>query len=379
MPSKTTRRTQDSTDTLFVSFELSLREWKLGFAMPSAKKIQVRKVPARDLEAVTSAFSWARTKFELSDDARIVSCYEAGRDGFWLHRALKRQGVDNHVVDPASIEVNRRGRRAKTDRLDARKLVTKLVQYCTGDREVWRTVRVPALADEDARHLHRELRALKQERTRTVNRIKGLLIGQGLHLERLPKDLDTWLESARTWDERRLPRGLVLRVQLENRRRLAVAEQIAELEACRRELLRQGTTQRLEKVKRLHALKGIGEPSAWLLVMEFFGWRRFSNRKQVGALAGLVPTPHQSGEEARDRGISKTGNTHVRGTAVELAWAWLRYQPESELSRWYQQRFAQGGRRLRKIGIVALARKLLVSLWEYLDFGRLPNGAELKA
>jgi transposase len=230
---------------------------------------------------------------------------------------------------------------------------------------------------EDSRHLHRQLRACKADRTRHSNRIKGLLVGQGV---RLPVEADFLerIEQVRLWDGRSLLPGLRARLHREYAAYQFVTEQVGELEAERRELLRHSTEPSVEQVRQLLQLRGLGENSAWLFVMEFFSWREFRTRRQVGGLAGLTPTPYQSSEQSREQGIDKSGNSSIRSMAIEIAWGWLRHQPESELSRWFQQRFGQGSKRLRKIGIVALARKLLIALWRYLAYGEMPAGAQLK-
>jgi transposase len=294
-----------------------------------------------------------------------------------LHRYLLSVGIENVIVDSASIEVNRRARRAKTDRLDAGKLVTMLIRYHSGERTVWSVVHVPSVEAEDQRHLHRQLSKFKAGRTRHTNRIKGLLAGQG---ERLPVDADFLERVARVrlWDGSSLPPGLRARLEREYAAYQHVGQQIKELEAERRELIRTSDHSSDEKVRALLQLRGIGENSAWLFVKEFFGWRVFRNRREVGSLAGLTPTPYQSGEQSREQGISKAGNRPIRGMVIEIAWGWLRHQPESELTLWYEKRFGQGSKRLRKIGIVALARKLLIALWRYLETGEIPAGAQLK-
>ena len=307
-----------------------------------------------------------------------MSCYEAGRDGFWIHRYLMEQGIENLVVDAASIEVPRRAKRAKTDRLDVGKLLTMLIRYDCGEKKVWSVVNVPSVESEDNRHLHRELTTLKRDRTRHINRIKGVLMGQGVRLP-VKGDFLKQIEEVRLWDGSPLPRGLRARVEREYGGLRFVEEQIKELEAERKELIRTSDDPSVEMVRQLMRLRGIGENSSWVFVMEFFGWRRFRNRREIGALAGLAPTPYQSGDETREQGISKAGNRSIRAMAIEIAWGWLRYQPDSDLSRWFNRRFGQGSKRMRKIGIVALARKLLIALWRYVEFGEIPAGAQLKA
>jgi transposase len=231
---------------------------------------------------------------------------------------------------------------------------------------------------EDHRHLHRELSDLKEQRTQHINRIKGYLSNQGICLE-VDDDLPEIVAHQRMWNGETLPSGLRTRLLCEFQRFQLVQEQIQVLEAERREALRHSGQPDVEQVRRLLGLRGIGINCAWLYVMEFFSWRAFRNRREVGALAGLTPMPHRSGEEDHELGISKVGNRHIRAMAIEIAWIWLRYQPHSELSLWYQHRFGKGSKRLHKIGIVALARKLLIALWRYLEFGTLPTGAVLKS
>jgi transposase len=360
--------------TVYLALELSRDKWELGFTIGLGQRPRRRGVQSGDLAGLLGEISKAKARFGLAPTARVVSCYEAGRDGFWLHRFLRASGVESHVVDSASIQVHRRRKRAKSDGLDVEKLLTMLIRYDQGERKVWSVVNVPSVEEEDHRHLHRELIELKRERTRLTNRIVGLLFSVGVRLES-KRDLVAQFKAVRLWDGRRLPPGLHCRLLRAVRRVEVLEEQIRELEAERLEIVREAKEAPIEKVRQLMLLKGIGINSAWLYVMEFFGWRRFRNRKQVGALAGLTPMPYQSGGVMREQGISKAGNRLVRAMAVEIAWGWLRFQPQSKLSRWYQERFGGGGPRARKVGIVALARKLLVALWRYLETGALPEGA----
>ena len=362
---------------LYLAFELGNMEWKLGFSVGLGQRPRVRTAPARDLEGLQREIELAKKRFGLPEAARVMSCYEAGRDGFWLHRYLVDAGIENLVVDSSSIEVNRRFRRAKTDRMDVAKLVDQLMRYERGEKKVWHVVRVPGVEAEDRRHLHRELEELKAERTQHINRMKGLLVGQGLRLEIRSGFMEA-LNALRLWDGRAIAEGLRARLEREYDRLQFIQGQIHELEARRVEAIRRSKSPEVEKVRQLLRLKGIGLNSAWVNTMEFFAWRDFHNGKEVGGLAGLTPTPYQSGDSSRERGMSKAGNRHVRALAIEIAWGWLRYQPESELSRWYQRRFGDGSSRLRRIGIVALARKLLVALWRYLETGLIPQGAVLK-
>jgi len=300
----------------------------------------------------------------------------AGRDGFWLHRYLIRVGIENVVVDSSSIEVNRRRRRAKTDRIDADKLLSLLIRHHQGEWGIWSVVNVPCVEAEDARRLHRELERLKRERLGHSNRIQGLLITQGSRLEP-GADFLARLERVTSWDGSALPADLKAELVREYERLKLVRDQIKTLKRTRRERLKDPQNDWQRQVLMLMALGAIGPDSAWLFVTEFYGWRDFRNGKQVGALAGLTGMPYSSGDSARDQGISKAGNRRVRAMAIEIAWLWLRWQPESALSQWFNERFAQGGKRMRRIGIVALARRLLVALWRYLEDGVMPEGARM--
>lgn len=375
----TTRARNNTTDSqqLYMALELGQVEWRLGFTTGLGQSLRLRSLRARDLIGLKREIDRAKERFELSRSAEVLSCYEAGRDGFYLHRFLESQGIHNLVVDSASIEVNRRFRRVKTDRLDVGKLLNMLVRYHQGERKVWSVVHVPSVAGEDQRQLHRELLALKREGTHHINRLKGVLAGQGVELE-VRTDFLERLEVVQLWDGSPIPPGLHDLLLREHERLELVRAQIRHMEAVRKEILQTSSDPAIEQVRRLLRLKGIGMNSAWIYVMEFFAWRAFRNRRQLGSLSGLTPTPYQSGESARERGVSKAGNRPVRAMAIEIAWSWLRNQPNSQLSRWYRKRFAKGSNRVRRIGIVALARKLLIALWRYVEYDILPEGAQLK-
>ena len=361
---------------LYVAFELANSTWKM--ACSDGSKLRLVTVTAGDLAQVPGAIIGAKRHFGMGDEVRMVSCYEAGRDGFWLHRYLDSCGIRNVVVDSSSLEVNRRLRRAKTDRIDAGKLLRMLVRYHGGEGHLWRVVRVPSREDEDARHLHRELETLKRERTRYRNRIHGILIQQGLRINNpSKKKFVKELELMRTWDGQELPSEMKVRLVRVHERLRMVGDQISSLVKEKTQRLKEENA-RMAQVAQLLRLPGIGPVSSWTFVMEFFGWRRFRNRREVGALAGLTPTPYDSGKRLREQGISKAGNRRVRTLAVEIAWAWLRFQPRSKLSRWFLERFAAGGSRMRRIGIVALARRLLIDLWRFLEYGVVPEGAEIR-
>jgi transposase len=370
--------TLPAAPVLYFSLELGWNTWKLAFTIGAGQKPRLRTLSARALDRLLAEIQAAKARFGLPEDAKVVSCYEAGRDGFWLDRFLRTHGVENLVVDSASIEVNRRKRRAKSDRLDAVKLVSMLIRWHNGEKKVWSVVHPPSAEDEDHRQLHRELIALKSERTGHSNAIKGMLAGLGLQC-RVNARLPERLEKLRQWNDQAVPSGLRARILREFARWQTVDRQIHDLERERATKIRDDRTPHVEPVRRLLGLRGIGENGAWLLVEEFFAWRRIKNRRELGSLAGLAPTPYTSGESRREQGISKAGNRRVRWMMVQLAWCWLRYQPRSALSQWYLKRFGLGNSRQRKIGIVALARKLLVALWQYLETGEPPEGAELRA
>jgi transposase len=362
---------------LYLAFELGWNEWKLAFATSPADNPRLRSVGGRNTQSLLVEIAKAKKRFGLLEDARVVSCYEAGRDGFWLHRFLESQGIANQVVDSSSIEVKRQGRRRKTDRLDACKLLSMLFRWHHGEKKVWSVVQVPGISDEDRRQLHRDLLELKAERTQHTNRMKGLLAGCGLAVSTIDARFPEVLAKLRMWDGQAVPSELQQRLRREHERWQLVDRQIKDLENERARRVRTCKDEGMLKVRQLLRLRGIGINSAWMYVMEFFGWRRIRNRRQLAALAGLTPTPYQSSDSTREQGISKAGNRRLRTMAVEIAWCWLHYQPASALSQWYMRRFAKGSSRQRRIGIVALARKLLVALWRFLETGEAPAGAEL--
>ncbi len=363
--------------TLFVGFDLGNRRWKVASTTGVGEPVRHTEIGAGDRQALADELRRAKARFHLAPDSRVVSCYEAGRDGFGPHRLLVTCGVENLVVDPSSIDVPRRSRRAKTDRIDAAKLLEHLLRYRGGESRRFRVVRVPSVDVEDRRQLHRELGATKADRVRLRNRILSLVVAQGGRVlvddrfaERLP---EVCLP-----DGRRLPMELQGRLQREWSVLTVVEQRLAGLEAERHRRLVEAAVgdPEMDRVKQLMRLRAIGETSAWQLVFEYF-WRRFRNRREVAAGAGLTPTPFNSGDSEREQGIAKSGNGRVRALIVELAWNWLRWQRESALTRWFRARF-DVNKRTRRIGIVALARRLLIALWRYLETGELPAGAVLK-
>jgi transposase len=379
MPTMTTR---SIPQTLLLALDLGNTKWKLGFSAGGpAQPPRIRTMPARDLARLRAEIAAAKTRLGLPADSPVVSCYEAGRDGFWLHRALESFGVTSLVVDSASIDINRRRRQAKSDRLDTAALLGKLSRHVSGERGVWSVLHVPSAEDENRRHLHRELFTITRERTRVVNRIRGLLALHGIVIDGpLPRALPSH-GTLRTWNDTPLSPEVYARLLREWGRLTFLRKELKRLVAMRRALLRNNdpSDPTLPIVRKLMALRAIGEVSAWIYTTEFFAWRDFHNRRQVGAAAGLCSTLRKSGDMGREQGISKAGNRFMRALAIELAWSWLRRQPRSALSMWYQRRYANGGPRLRRIGIVAMARKLLIALWRYIETDQLPEGALLKS
>ncbi len=363
---------------LYMALDLSHRSWKVAFS--DGQRQRIVTVRDKNTGALQEAIGKAREKFRLPEGCQVVSCYEAGRDGFWLHRYLKSVGIKNLVVDSSSIETSRRKRKAKTDRIDAGKLLLMLIRHHGGERKHWSIVQVPDAEDEDLRRVQREIDRLVKERGGHTVRMRSLLNLQGIVVGKIDKDWPEKLATLQDWEGRPLREHLRAELLREHERLQLVERQIEDLEREKRELLEQATEQTpmLKQVQQLLQLRGIGKASAWLFVMEFFGWRQFSNRKQVASLAGLTPTPFGSGDKQLEQGISKAGNRRIRRMIVEIAWLWLRYQPQSELSQWFETRFANGGKRMRRIGIVAMARKLLIALWRYLEHGEIPKGAVLQ-
>ena len=364
--------TTSAASRLYMALELSEGKWKVAMG-DGARAPSQHNVDAGDAPVLLELIAKAKKRCGLNASVQVVSCYEAGRDGFWLHRWLVEHGVDNVVVDSSSIEVNRRQRRAKSDRLDAAKLHEMLRRYTQGERRVWQVVRVPTVEQEDGRRAHRERERLQRERNAHLNRMCGLV---RLHNERLERgaEMSGQLKALQS----RLPAALWGELQRECERLQVLDGQLrtlnAWIEAQARQLIKtHGPLAALLK------LRAIGVNGAWIVVHELFGWRQFNNRREVAGCVGLTPTPYNSGGSAREQGISKAGNRRLRALLVELSWLWLRHQPQSALSLWFEARFASGGKRMRRIGIVAMARRLVVALWRYVQDGVIPQGAQLKA
>ncbi len=360
---------------LYMALELSNRSWRLGFS--NGAKIRQKTVEARALERVLAEIELAKQKLGVEPGARVVACYEAGRDGHWIYRWLRSVGVEVLVIDSSSIERAQGRKHVKTDGVDVERLLDLLIRYCMGLRRGMRVVRVPDEAAEAALRLHREDERLVKERGRVANRMRSILATQGLVDVRLGLGFEAWLERVRLWNGN----GLAAELKAELRRlyehyRL-LGRQLAEVARAYRAELESDSAVGNQRA-RLEVYKGIGPKLSRVMSAEAFAWRKFRNNKQVGSMAGLTPTPNQSGDLSREQGIGKHGNRRVRHMAIELAWLWLRWQPQSALSKWFRERFGGGSKRMRRVGIVALARKLLVALWRYLEQGVVLEGAIMK-
>jgi transposase len=368
---------------IFVSLELSRSTWLITSLSPGGgEKMSKHQVRGGDIAALLARFAELKAKAlaRTGKPFPLVVIQEAGLDGFWIHRALVGEGMESHVVDPASIATSRRRRRAKTDRIDGEALVRTLLAHKRGEPRVCAMVRVPTPEEEDRRRLCRELKSLIGERVRHVNRLKGLFFAQGIgDYEPRRSDRRERLDGLRTGDGRPLPEHLKALA----RRELDVIEllnaQIEEVKAGRDALLAaaRATASPPGPVAMLLGLKGVGPGFAGALWSEGL-FRHFDNRRQVAAYAGLAPTPWQSGRVDHEQGVSKAGNPRLRAVIVEMAWLWLRHQPDSALARWYRDRVRRDGGRMRKVAVVALARKLLVALWKYVTAGVVIEGAAMK-
>ena len=362
--------------SLFVAMELSNKKWKLVFG--DGSRDRERTIDARDEKQLLREVSTAKEKLDIAAGARVIFCYEAGRDGFWISRMLTKHGYECDVMDPASIEVPRRARMRKTDRLDAHKLLDLVVRYrLWNQRKAYSVVRVPTEAQEADMRLHRERQRLVKEQTGHRTRIKSICNLHGLIVKGLSK---MQVDQLRDWAGQPLKEPWVEELQREQKRLALVEEQIKALESQQSATLEKASTPAQNKAVKLCKLKAVGHQSAWLLSHECFGWRVFANRKQLGSFAGLTGTPYDSGDTLREQGISKAGSGRVRTTMIELAWGWVRWQPESALTHWFVDHFVRAGTgRSKRKGIVALARKLLIALWKYVEQDIVPEGAVLRA
>ena len=367
--------------TIYLAFELSKSRWLVARLLPGSSKISRFRLEGGDTAGLLQLLTEAREKAARLGFAkpRIVSCYEAGYDGFWLHRWLQAHGVDNRVLDPASIEVPRKARRAKTDKIDLAKLMRVQLAHERGEPRVCSIVHVPTVAQEDAKRVSRERASLLQERISHTNRIKGLLFAQGVRdTDPLARNFLARLDELVTPDGRRLSHHLLGELRREHARLSLVVSQIAKLEAEVRTAVQQAQPGTPEaKMALLVQLKSMGPTWATLLVNEVF-YRDFHNRRQLGAYLGLTGTPYNSGQSVHEQGISKAGNGRARNVALEFAWLWVRNQPNSALTRWFLNRVGEARGAVRRIAITALARKLMIALWRYLETGLVPTGAVLR-
>ena len=365
--------------TIYLALELSASTWLVAAQLPTSDKIDMHRLDAGDTVALLDLIRklQARVRAKLGrNDVTVASCFEAGRAGFWLHRFLVAHGVTDYVLEPTSILVSRRARRTKTDRLDAQGLLRVLTAYHRGERHVCSVVRVPTPNEEDAKRQHREREHLVQERVRIENWIEALLATQGVRKRPSLRSWDRDLEGMRTGDGRLIPMHLRAELDRLRRRLVMTIEMIREVEAERAQDLNEEKDDPANKM--IHALcriRGIGENVA-VLTREVL-YRPFNNRRQIASYVGLAPIPFQSGEIDRDRRISRAGNPRARTTIIQFAWLWLRYQPDSALSRWFRERVGALQGRTRRIAIVAMARKLLIAIWRYVTRGVVPAGVQI--
>ena len=365
-------------NTLHCALELSKKSWLLAIQFPDREQPSLYPIAGGDAEKLMAKLTQARDRWAKTSGAlpMITLCYEVGYDAFWLARCLKARGVECLVIDPGSLQVSRRGRRVKTDRVDVKTLLRTLIAWCRGERHVWSLVRIPSIDEEDLRRSHRERSRLVRERTAHINRIKGLLFAQGIRDINVKSRYKTLaVDELVTGDGHRLPPRLAGEIAREIRRLATVQEQIAEIE---RERDAAPTTCEATERKRdlLSQLKSIGPAISAFLSREVY-YRQFANQRQVGSFLGLTPSPYDSGDEERCQGISRAGSGHARAVMIETAWLWIKHQPKSALSRWFVERTAGQSKRVRKIMIVAVARKLAIALWRYVELGLVPQGAIL--
>jgi transposase len=363
-----------------LAIELSCSTWLVAARMPGADRSSLHRIDGGNATALLALVTSLRSKLAvtLKRKVAVACCFEAGRDGFWLHRLLTAHGIASYVLEPSSILVNRRARRAKTDRLDAEGMLRVLAAYLRGDRQACRMVRVPTPDEEDAKRMHREREHLVQERVRIENRIEALLFTQGIRKRPSLRSWERDLSVMRTGDGREVPRHLRVELDRLRRRLILTLGLIREVEAERDEATHaEPRDQTCRKIAALCRIRGVGENFAAVLTREVF-YRSFENRRQLASYVGITPMPHQSGSMDRDRRISRAGNPRARTTMIQLAWLWLRYQPGSELAEWFRKRVGTLAGRTRRIAIVALARKLLIALWRYTETGVVPIGVEIQ-
>lgn len=368
--------------TIFVAIELSQRSWLVALHCPDRDKISRHRLESGDHVGLLALIDRVRERATrvLGRAPAVVSCYEAGYDGFWLHRLLLAAGITNYVFDPASIAVDQRARPVKTDRIDGEKMLRTLMAYLRGEPRVVRIVRVPCAEQEDARRATRERARLIKEQTAHTTRIKALLrlLGMAVGNPRR-RDYLTWLAAQRDWQGQAVPPRMLAEIKHEHARLMLLREQLEELTPPQAAAeLSPAAAQMAQRSERLLRLKCLGPAFSTTLTNEVF-YKDFRNRREVASYVGLTPSPWQSGGIDHDQGISKAGNPRARCAAIELAWLWLRHQPDSKLTQEYRRRTLNASKRIKRIAIVALARKLIVALWRYLTTGLVPDGAVLKA
>jgi len=365
--------------TLYAALELSKNSWLLAIQSPGRDNPSLHPIRGGDADGLVAKLDAARKRLAKVSGRvpKVILCYEAGYDGFWLARFLEPHGIDCRVMDPASLQVDRRARRVKTDRIDVENILHTLIAWCRGERHVCSMVVIPSVDEEDLRRSHRGRNRLVRERTAHINRIKGLLFAQGIrginvksrHKTLTPAELVTG-------DRRALPERLAREIAREIERLALVQAQIVKVER-ERDLAPTPCDATERKRHQLLRLNGIGATSAPILAREVY-YRQFANRRQVASFIGLAPSPYDSGESRRSQGISKAGNSLVRAIMIQTAWMWLKHQPNSALSQWFHRRTEGQSKRMRCVMIVALARKLAVALWRYLELGLIPQGAIVK-
>lgn len=370
-------RSESTAGGVCVALELSAREWSVTISPESGAARYRTRVRPGDAAALQAAVAAANGRWGVGAAAPVWSCYEAGRDGFWVHRFVTALGWTNVVVDSSSIEVPRRLRRAKTDRLDGEKLLRLLQRDVGGERGVWQVVHVPTVAMEDARQASRSLTTSLRDRTRCRNRVRGLLAAQGVTV-RLDAAFPARLAAARDWAGAPVPPQAQARILATWRVCEAIEAERRAQRTAETQTVRHAETPAGQMAQRLTHIRGIGVRTATILTDELFS-RHLRNRREVGALAGFVSAPYHSGTRHHDQGLTRSGIPAIRRLGVEVAWAWLRFQPQSALTQWYQTRFGTGGATARRIGIVALARRVIIALWRYATTGVVPEGTQLTA
>jgi len=367
--------------TIFVAIELSQKTWLATLHSPDRDRISRYKLEGGNHTGLLALIAQVRSRAaeKLGSAPGVVSCYEAGYDGFWLHRLLLAAGITNYVFDPASIAVDQRARRVKTDRIDGETMLRTLMAYLRGEPRVVRIVRVPTAEQEDVRRGSRERGRLIKEQTAHSSRIKALLrlLGMAVGNPRR-RDWLTWLATQRDWQGQAVPPRMLSEIRHEHARLMLVREQLNALEASAQADPAPAAVEMTERRELLLRLKCLGPAFATTLASEVF-YKDFRNRREVASYFGLTPSPWQSGGTDRDQGISKAGNPRARRAAIELAWLWLRHQPDSKLTLEFRKHTLNASKRIKRVAIVALARKLMVALWRYLTTGLVPEGVVLKA